>query len=107
MSDGAFPHRLAAIANSNPGLVWSESGPDFAYFYHGPVYMDHDQPYFYHRTVSDEAAFFRKNNVQWVLSHAATPGEWFSQHEAVSSGSLILQARARDGYYTLYAARRK
>jgi hypothetical protein len=103
VSDGGRPHRLADVANETPGLVWSEAGPDFAYFFHGPVYIDHDLPYFYHRTVDDEASFFRRHNVTWVVTRHRNPADWFTDHPTISSSTLHLRARIRDGAFTLYA----
>lgn len=107
VSDGARPHEMAAIANQNPAYCWAETGPDFAYFYHGPVYMDHDQPYFYHKTATDEAQFFREHDITWIVTHAQNPRAWFTQHPDVSSATLQLHLRARDRFYNLYSVTKK
>ncbi|MCX7019717.1 MAG: hypothetical protein WCK47_03380 [bacterium] len=95
------PRELAQLANARPGTVWSEMGPEFAYYHAGTTYFDLDEPFFYRRTASCARDYFARQDVRWVVTRQ-TPEKWFAAHPDISSGALSLRRYASDGIFTLY-----
>ncbi|MGC8840777.1 MAG: hypothetical protein ACP5QZ_04895 [Candidatus Sumerlaeaceae bacterium] len=96
------PREMAELANSNAsGAAWIEIGPEFAYFYKGQTYFDHNEPFFFHRTNEDEGQLFVRLKVRWVVTRD-TPEQWLAKHPQIARLAPKLQRIAHDGTWTLY-----
>lgn len=101
------PRGMAAIAARKPGIVWADTGLEFAYYYYpGRTYLDFDLDHFIRRTEPDPAAFFRRNTVRWVLTQHSLE-EWLRTHEGITTAAFTFTPRAHDGAATLYEVERR
>ncbi len=100
--DTGRPHEMAQLANADAhGGAWIEIGPEFAYFYKGRTYFDHDEPFFFRREKDKEAAIFQELRVQWVVTRTSAD-EWLARHPEIAKLGVRLQRETADGVWTLY-----
>lgn len=100
--DTGRPHEMAQLANSNTrGAAWIEIGPEFAYFYEGRTYFDHDEPFFFLRAKDKEPAVFRELCVQWIVTRLPAD-EWLKRHPEIAKLGVQLRRETDDGVWTLY-----